>query len=219
MTAYRLPATCRLVVFDVDNTLYRNDDYLRRQTELLIERFARERRMAVDEARRAIEKARVEVARASKSRTTSLGNAMAALGVPFATNSRWRSELYEPERFLDADRRLARSLADLAGFVSLAAATNNSTAIGVRTLLALGVAHYFPTLVGMDAVGESKPSPALFGRVLATAGVPARQAISVGDRYDVDIVPALALGMGGILVHSMEDVYRLPEFLSSYSKS
>jgi phosphoglycolate phosphatase/putative hydrolase of the HAD superfamily len=36
----------------------------------------------------------------------------------------------------------------------------------------------------------------------------------VGDRYDVDIAPALELGMGGILVEGVEEVYSLKGFLN-----
>ncbi|MDR2796887.1 MAG: HAD family hydrolase, partial [Treponema sp.] len=32
---------------------------------------------------------------------------------------------------------------------------------------------------------------------------------SVGDRYDMDIALPLSLGMGGILVDGVEDVYHL----------
>ena len=37
--------------------------------------------------------------------------------------------------------------------------------------------------------------------------------ISVGDRYDMDISLPLELGMSGILVSSVNDVYTLPELL------
>ena len=46
----------------------------------------------------------------------------------------------------------------------------------------------------------------------ASLGLAAPEIISVGDRYEVDIEPALVLGMGGILVDGVEDVYRLPSF-------
>ena len=37
--------------------------------------------------------------------------------------------------------------------------------------------------------------------------------ISVGDRYDMDISLPLELGMSGILVYSVNDVYELPKLL------
>jgi phosphoglycolate phosphatase/putative hydrolase of the HAD superfamily len=35
----------------------------------------------------------------------------------------------------------------------------------------------------------------------------------VGDRYDIDIDLPLKLGMGGILVDGVKDVYKLPGIL------
>jgi phosphoglycolate phosphatase/putative hydrolase of the HAD superfamily len=37
----------------------------------------------------------------------------------------------------------------------------------------------------------------------------------VGDRYDIDITLPLELGMGGVLVDGVEDVYRLPEIFEN----
>jgi ribonucleotide monophosphatase NagD (HAD superfamily) len=49
---------------------------------------------------------------------------------------------------------------------------------------------------------------------LQLARHPANQVAVVGDRYDADIAPALELGMAGVLVDGVKDVYLLPEFLS-----
>ncbi len=39
--------------------------------------------------------------------------------------------------------------------------------------------------------------------------------VSLGDRYDVDLAPALALGMGAILVERVSEIYSLPDILIS----
>jgi phosphoglycolate phosphatase/putative hydrolase of the HAD superfamily len=39
----------------------------------------------------------------------------------------------------------------------------------------------------------------------------------VGDRYDIDIALPLELGMGGILVDGVEDVYRLPALIRGWT--
>jgi len=41
-------------------------------------------------------------------------------------------------------------------------------------------------------------------------GVSQEKCVSVGDRFDIDIALPLELGMGGILVDGVEDVYKLP---------
>ncbi|MFZ4617547.1 MAG: HAD hydrolase-like protein [Rectinemataceae bacterium] len=43
-------------------------------------------------------------------------------------------------------------------------------------------------------------------------GLDASSCISIGDRMDVDIEPALALGAGGILVEGVLEVYKLADF-------
>jgi FMN phosphatase YigB (HAD superfamily) len=43
--------------------------------------------------------------------------------------------------------------------------------------------------------GVAKPDPAFFARVLEELGLPAREVAYVGDRVDVDILPAAATGM------------------------
>jgi phosphoglycolate phosphatase/putative hydrolase of the HAD superfamily len=39
-------------------------------------------------------------------------------------------------------------------------------------------------------------------------GVPPESCVSIGDRYDIDIATPLEMGMGGVLVTGVEDVYR-----------
>jgi phosphoglycolate phosphatase/putative hydrolase of the HAD superfamily len=39
--------------------------------------------------------------------------------------------------------------------------------------------------------------------------------VSIGDRYDIDLVPPMEIGMGAILVDGVEDVYELPGILCS----
>jgi phosphoglycolate phosphatase/putative hydrolase of the HAD superfamily len=39
--------------------------------------------------------------------------------------------------------------------------------------------------------------------------------VSIGDRCDIDIALPLELGMGGILVEGVEDVYALGEIFSA----
>jgi phosphoglycolate phosphatase/putative hydrolase of the HAD superfamily len=56
-------------------------------------------------------------------------------------------------------------------------------------------------LLGIGALGSEAPS------------LPLESCVSIGDRYDIDIALPLKLGMGGILVDGVEDVYGLGERL------
>jgi FMN phosphatase YigB (HAD superfamily) len=48
--------------------------------------------------------------------------------------------------------------------------------------------------------GVEKPDPAFFERITAEAGVPAQEILYVGDRQDVDVLPAIKVGLQVALV-------------------
>jgi phosphoglycolate phosphatase/putative hydrolase of the HAD superfamily len=215
MKAFRLPDSCAAVLFDLDSTLYTHAEYARSQIDLPVERLARLRGKTFDEMNAEIARRRREWADSHGGQTLSLGNIFRDMGVSIAESIRWREELYQPERYLAPDRRLCAALELLVPGIVLAVVTNNPVSIAERTLAALGVAGLFRAIVGLDTCGVSKPHPEPFTRAAAYCGVPPERCLSVGDRYDIDIALPLELGMGGVLVDGVEDVYRLPELLAA----
>jgi len=136
-------------------------------------------------------------------------------GVDMGSIVRWREEDIRPGEWLKADPLLDETLAALTPSYRLALLTNNPKRVGVESLEALGVRARFETVIGLDDTFESKPSREPFLKVCEALGHPPPACVSIGDREDVDIEPALAVGMGGILVDGVEDVYRLPGLLAS----
>ena len=61
-----------------------------------------------------------------------------------------------------------------------------------------GLTPYFDVIAIDEIVGVSKPDPAIFRWALAQAGCEPAAAIMIGDRPDVDVAPARALGMGTV---------------------
>jgi phosphoglycolate phosphatase/putative hydrolase of the HAD superfamily len=145
----------------------------------------------------------------------SLGNTLLAYGVSIEETIRWREELYRPEDYLAEDRRLRLALKRLAPRFILAVVTNNPVSVVKRTLSALGVNDFIQKIVGLDTCGVSKPNRIILEKAVEICGVQAAGCVSVGDRYDIDIALPLEMGMGGILVDGVEDVYKLPEILES----
>ncbi|MFW5684838.1 MAG: HAD family hydrolase, partial [Spirochaetota bacterium] len=203
----------RGVAFDIDKTLYDNDYYARNQIDVLIERLSQERSETVAETRRAVLRWQEEFAEANDGAPQSLGNTFAALGVPIETSVAWREELIHPEQFLKADEYLEKALSEIGREYRIVAVTNNPVRVGRATLEALGVGYLFPHVVGLDTTLTSKPDPAHFRRAAELLGFDPAEVVSVGDRYEVDIKPALSLGMGGVLVEGVHDVYSLPQAL------
>ena len=64
----------------------------------------------------------------------------------------------------------------------------------------LGVAGLFDVVVVSGAEGVEKPDPAIFTIALERMGVAAERAVYVGDSPTHDVQPALALGMGAVLI-------------------
>ncbi len=63
-----------------------------------------------------------------------------------------------------------------------------------------GLTRFFEVWGVSDDLGLQKPDPALFARVLATAGVPPARTVMLGDRLDYDVRPAKTAGMRAIWV-------------------
>jgi phosphoglycolate phosphatase/putative hydrolase of the HAD superfamily len=219
MKIYKLPDRGRvkpiLLIFDMDGTLYTNSVYLESQTDLLVERLAG--RKGKDPALMGEEISRFQEAwiREHPGRRISLSLILEGFGVSMAENVRWREELYRPEAYLEADARLRETLLVLAESYKLAVLTNNPVSIAARTLRRLGVEDLFPVPVGLDTCMVSKPHEIPFRKAAEESGVDISRCVSIGDRYEIDIALPLEMGMGGVLVEGVEDVYRLPRALEA----
>jgi phosphoglycolate phosphatase/putative hydrolase of the HAD superfamily len=200
------------LIFDLDNTLYTNPAYVASQESALVERLARELGLSPEAAAGRIAELRAERSAAGLG-TTSLGKLFGALGIEVATSVRWREECIEPGKWLRRDARLDRVLGLLAKDYVLALTTNNPRLVGEKSLDALGVRSRFSVLVGLDDTLIGKPAAEPFLEAARRLGLEPARCVSIGDRFDVDLAPAMELGMGAILVTGVEDVYRLPDIL------
>lgn len=212
MRILSLAREAKAIIFDLDGTLYTNPSYMRFQEDILIERLARERGEPLQTTRALLAGMRAE-REASGLGRTSMGRLFAELGIDIETSVLWRAELIEPRDWLEPDPVLDGTLGLLGRRYALAVVTNNPRSIGEKGLEALGVRRRISTLVGLDDTMMSKPAPEPFRAAARLLGVVPERCISVGDREDVDLSPALALDMGAILVSGVEDVYSLPEIL------
>jgi FMN phosphatase YigB (HAD superfamily) len=218
MRILSLPERPEALVFDLDSTLYEHPAYAAFQEEVLVERLARERGEELEATRSLIAGIRAERAARGEAKT-SLGNIFARLGADIATSVRWREELIRPAEWLRPDPALERALAALAARFPLALVTNNPRLVGERSLEALGVRPQFKVVIGLDDTHRSKPDPAAFR--LATErlaelfpGLSPAGCVSIGDRPDIDLLPALEAGYGGaILIERVAEVYGLAESL------
>ncbi|MGC8780886.1 MAG: HAD family hydrolase, partial [Anaerolineae bacterium] len=77
-----------------------------------------------------------------------------------------------------------------------------------QALVGRGLFDFFEVRVYSSVVGVAKPHPLIFRTALAALGVPAGQAVYVGDRLHTDVAGAQAVGMKAVLIevaHRAED--------------
>lgn len=213
MTFYQFPRPLiQSLIFDMDNTLYTNGAYEEHQIQVQIEGAARYLGKPPEVFRAELHHFQTDWSTRHGGKKISLANSLEALGIPFSQILRFRADLIQPEAFLQEDPALGATFARLAPLYKLAVVTNNPVHIARRTLSILGVAPYVVSIVGIDRAGVSKPHERPLQLVLEDVQVQPQECVSVGDRFDIDIALPLEMGMGGILVQGVEDVYQLPSF-------
>ena len=213
MKIYSLPNTIKTLIFDIDSTLYTNEEYAVEQVDCQIRYYADLTGISHDEARKKIEDYRENYSRNNDGKKISLGNTFVAMGIPIEESIRWREMLLEPADFLSCDTKLIETIAELKKHFNLICVTNNPSIPARKTLQALGISDFFPEIIALDTCKVSKPHAMPFELAAKKTGSKINECVSIGDRYDIDISLPLQLGMGGILVDNVCDVYTLPEYL------
>ena len=211
MKIYKIPEVLRAFIFDIDSTLYTNQAYAFEQVDCQVRQFAKESGITADQARKMVADYRKKFATEHNGSKVSLGNTLLAFGVPIEQSVEWRRELLEPADFLDRDEKLIETLHELSSKYQLICVTNNPVLPARKTLDAIGVSDFFPQIVGLDTCFKSKPALEPFQTAVNILGVQATECLAIGDRYDMDIALPLEMGMGGILVSGVEEVYQIPK--------
>lgn len=213
MIIYHIPKNLKTLIFDIDSTLYTNAEYVVAQTDLQIKHFAELRKLDRDTAKDMVSSYRDEWAKLNGGKQLSLGNAFKDLGVPIEESIAWRKKLCHPEDYLSYDAQLVESLTQLSGDYAMVCVTNNPVSVGRKTLEVLGVDTIIGEIIGLDTCRVSKPDRKMYELAAMRAGSPVEDCLSVGDRYDIDIALPLEMGMGGILIEHVSDIYTLKKML------
>ena len=209
MRIFALPTKIKALIFDMDLTLYSNPEYAQYQIDSLIEKLGELRSLSFEEMNGKVKEARETWALSHDGQTLSLSKILCGFGIAMEEIVRLRQELCEPDKFLKKDKRLMETLEKLSHSFVMGVVTNNPVLVAHKTLAALGVAEYLPLIVGLDTCMISKPHEMPFIKFCELSRCPPNTCVSIGDRYDIDLDIPLKMGMGGILVDGVEDVYML----------
>ena len=213
MKIHKIPQTIQTLIFDIDSTLYTNSAYAYEQVDCQVREFAKLKKLTSDEARKLVFDFRKKFAEENGGKKISLGNLLTNFGIPIEQSVKWRNDLMRPEDFLVRDEKLICELQILSKKYKLICVTNNPVQPARKTLEVIGISDFFEHIVGLDTCYKSKPAREPFEKALELTKTTAENAVAIGDRYDLDIELPLRMGMGGIEVSGVEDVYDLNKIL------
>jgi len=200
------------IVFDLDGTLYVNRQLLteiERTAELLV---AQGHGIVHGEARRMITAARKRLADLDD-REPTLSRVCMELGVGLKELHRAFEAFVRPERYLVPDPVLYALLDSLRDRCALYIYTNNNLTMTHKILALLGVEDLFDKLYTIEFCWRPKPDPEALQLVLEDIGGPPERLLFVGDRYQVDLEPALERGIPTLLVAETADLLQVHKLL------
>jgi putative hydrolase of the HAD superfamily len=122
-----------------------------------------------------------------------------ALGLPGLDHATARRALLGALEFT-AYPDVLPALAELRGRGVVLVVASNWDCSLPEWLRPAGILGLVDGVVTSAEVGAAKPSPRVFERALAMAGVPAGQALHAGDKLDNDVEGAAAAGLRAVLV-------------------
>ncbi|MCR5172186.1 MAG: HAD family hydrolase [Treponema sp.] len=219
MKVYKIPAETKVLIFDIDSTLYTNPEYAKEQIDSQVRHFADIRGITHDEGRKLVRNFRSEWAKTHGGKKISLGNLLTHFGISIEQSIQWRKTLFDPAKYLCRDEKLIQTMDALSKKYFIICVTNNPVEPATRTLQVIGIQNYIKKVIGLDSLKKSKPAKEIFELALKSSQnvldppVEFNNCISIGDRYDIDLDLPLELGMGAILVDGVNDVYSLNSLL------
>lgn len=215
MQTFNLPQNPRILIFDIDSTLYTCPEYAHEQIDSQVRHWAALNGYSAEGARNMVADFRRKWAAEHNGQKISLGNLFKFFGVSIETSIDWRKKLFNPADYLSRDEKLITALTELSKKFYMICVTNNPVEPARKTLEVIGISDLFPEIVGLDTCMASKPSKKILDKAMELASVSLAcnvsyaDCISIGDRYDIDLALAIELGMGGVLVSGSEEVCNL----------
>jgi len=203
----------RLVIFDLDGTLYPREKYSELVLELIERGFVELRGTTPRYAEQKVAELR-EAMRTDWARTSTTSFVLSH-GFEVGEWRDFRAEHLAIAAGISPDDQVVNDLKRLREVVPIVLLTNNTRRAAEEILdkIGLGTAGFSGVVSAEDVGGTPKPDLGAFRILLATFGTEARHAWGVGDRYDIDIEPLQRLGGAGICVDGPADLTEAVGFL------
>ncbi|PIP20939.1 MAG: hypothetical protein COX40_02070, partial [Candidatus Omnitrophica bacterium CG23_combo_of_CG06-09_8_20_14_all_40_11] len=185
----------RVLIFDMGRTLYTSKE-LTQATEEMCYTFAYAKlggRISRDEII------------ATRKRLNSMSGMLRQYHLDLNEYFDYLAKNLEPSEYLNSNLALRIFLENLKRRFKLAVVTNNGTEITRKTLAAIGIDDLFDFVMTQEIAGKGKPDPRMLQLVCEHFNIQPQEAVSIGDRKEIDIDSAAQIGMPGILVTGPQD--------------
>ena len=214
----------RLLLFDVDRTLYPSDEageaFIKGRGLTELEQLATLFRWSTELMQRAIARHRAIAADQDRpiSRTEAVYRLLQDWQIDAAKWSQRRAEIYCPDGKITIVPEVKVAMEQLAPHYQICFGTTSPPAMAQRVLELTGITEVIPQAkvfgdesFSLEAI---KPNPMFFTRISQAFGFTPDQVVSIGDRKNRDIDPALDAGYaGGILITGPAELPQVVELL------
>ncbi len=198
----------KVILFDLDGTLYKNPEVRKKFAEAAYHALAKLKKISVEEAKSMIEERR-ENLKEKHGFPVPYTLTLIRFGMPVEMWHKENIDFFDPRDYLSQNGELKEMLLGLRKRCRLAILTNNNEVQAQRILEALEVRDLFDRVFSYNSFKTMKPNPDFFKKAAKEMDVNPDECLVVGDRYSVDLIPAQDLGMKIYEVKGPDDIKKL----------
>jgi putative hydrolase of the HAD superfamily len=198
----------RVILFDLDGTLYKSPEIRKKFAEAAYHALAKLKDISVEDAKSMIEGTR-EKLKEKHGFPVPYTLTLIRFGMPVELWHKENIDFFDPRDYLSQNGELKDMLSGLRKRCRLAILTNNNETQAQRILEALKVRDLFDRVFTYNSFKTMKPNPDFFKKAAKEMGVNPDECLVVGDRYSVDLIPAQDLGMKIYEVKGPDDIKKL----------
>ena len=197
------------LVFDLDGTLYRNDQLGEEVSLSACHYIAQLRGISLAKAKTLLQEARD----CQSGSGGTLSQAVLALGGNLRAMHERLSRDVHPEAVLSVDLRVSQLLKKLAESFDLYIYTNNNRELSGRIMEQIGVAGIFKKVFSIEDCWRPKPDEIALVGILDAMGRKPAETLFVGDRYGVDLALPESLGCAIFETRRVEELLALAQLV------
>jgi len=141
-----------------------------------------------------------------------LSTTLISIGIPLSI---WDSyqQLINIDNIIYPDNSVIRVLEKMSSAYSLLLYTNMCRNLSDKIIARLQIFNFFQVILTPQDTNSTKPNIGVIRSLEKEGVLSLRTTLSVGDRYEIDIVPICDMGGWGYIVSTSKDLFNLPKFL------